>query len=132
MALCLLQINIRNWNKNRYLLQCELSNSNPDIILVNETGLVKNNRIKIQGYNSLSKSLSPYSGVAILIKHGILFTQIPTTDPNTIAIRTNTQIGPIIICTSYIPPRIPTLPILQFNRILNYNLPTIFLCQFKC
>ena len=38
----ILEINIKNWKKNRYLLQCELPNINPDIILVNETGEIQN------------------------------------------------------------------------------------------
>ena len=131
MALCVLQINIKNWKKNKYFLQCELSNSNPDIILINETGEVPNNNLKLYGYRSITKSLGTFSGVAILIKYNIKYSEIPTTDQNTLAIRILTTIGPIIICTSYIPPRLPTLPILQYNKILSYNLPTVFISDIN-
>ena len=77
------------------------------------------------------KSLGAFSGVAILIKYNIKYSEIPTTDQNTLAIRILTTIGPIIICTSYIPPRLPTLPILQYNKILSYNLPTIFISDIN-
>ena len=131
MALCVLQINIQNWKKNNYFLQCELTNSNPDVILINETGEVPNNNLKLYGYRSITKSLGAFSGVAILIKYDIKYSEIPTADQNTLSIRILTTIGPIIICTSYIPPRLPTLPILQYNKILSYNLPTIFISDIN-
>ena len=131
MALCVLQINIQNWKKNKYLLQCELPNSNSDVILINETGDVPDNNLKLFGYKSITKSLEAHLGVAILIRYNIKYIEIPTTDENTLAVRILTSIGPIIICTSYIPPRLPTLPILQYNKILSYNLPTIFIADLN-
>ena len=126
MALCIVQINITSWINNRYIFQCELSNLNPDIILINETGIVPNGSLKLRGFRSITKALeNRNSGVAILIKNNISFIQIPTTDNNTLAIKIPTTIGEIVVCTSYIPPRIPTLPIIQYNKILNFNLPTI-------
>ena len=125
MALTVVQINIRNWKKNRYLLQCELANLHPDLILINEIGEIYDNSFKLLGYSSLCKSAGLYSGVGILVKRGLPYIEIPTTDLNTIAIKLYTVIGPIIIATSYIPPRIPHLPIIAYNKILNYNLPTV-------
>ena len=109
----------------------KLTNSNPDVILINETCEVPNNNLKLYGYRSITKSLGAFSGVAILIKYNIKYSEIPTTDQNTLAIRILTTIGPIIICTSYIPPRLLTLPILQYNKILSYNLPTIFISDIN-
>ena len=82
--------------------------------------------MKLFGYNSIYKSLEEWSGVAILVRQNIHFTQIPLIDPNTLCIRINTTLGPILVCTSYIPPRNPSLPVTTYNKILNYNLPTIF------
>ena len=100
MALCVLQVNIQNWKGNKYLLQCELPNSNPDVVLINETGEISDNNLKLSGYKSITKSIEAHSGVAILIKYNIRYVEIPTTDKNTLAIRIPTNIGPIIIlCT---------------------------------
>ena len=131
MALCVLQINIQNWKNNKYFLQCELLNSNPDVILINETGDVPDNNLKLFGYRSITKSLGAYSGVATLIRYNIKYTEISTIDKNTLAVRIPATLGPIIICTSYIPPRLQTLPILQYNKILSYNLPTIFISDLN-
>ena len=127
MGITVLQINIRNWDKNKYLLQVELPNTNPDIILVNETGKTKNNNVKLTGYRSIFKSLDINSGVAILIKYDFQFYEIPVVDNNTIAIKLMTNMGPILISTSYVPPRVKTLPIIAYNKLLNYNLPLILI-----
>ena len=63
-----MQLNIRNWKSNHYLLKCSLSKVNPDIILLNELSL--NNCIpKIRGYSCYFKCEERYSGVAIFVKY---------------------------------------------------------------
>ena len=73
MALCVLQINIQNWKKNKYLIQCELPNSNLDVMLINETGDIPGNNLKLFGYKSITKSLAANLGVAILTKYNIRY-----------------------------------------------------------
>ena len=131
MALKIVQVNIRNWKVNKYFLQCELPNVNPDVILVNETGIVPGDRIKLQGFRAVWSSLVANSGVAILVRTHIPFSEIPLRDDNTLAVRVMTGIGPMIICTAYIPPRLPALPIVALNRVLNYNIPTIIAGDFN-
>ena len=55
MGLRVAQVNIRNWKSNKYLQQCELPNINCDILLLNETGVVYDNKVKLFGFKSLSK-----------------------------------------------------------------------------
>ena len=122
MALCIMQVNIQSWNKNKYLLELETSYNNVDIILINETN---SENIKIKGYKTIFKHASNYSGVAIAVRNHIETTEIPIMDNNTLAIKIKTKLGPLAIITSYIPPRIDYIPIIEINKILNHNIPTL-------
>ena len=68
MGIKILHVNIRNWRSNNYLLKCSLSDSNPDIILLNEISLNNNVIPKIHGYSCNFKCNERYSGVAIFVK----------------------------------------------------------------
>ena len=68
MGIRILQVNIRNWKSNKYNFQVMSAGHNPDIILLNETALPADGKIRMLGYYSLSKCNGPYTGVAILIK----------------------------------------------------------------
>ncbi|MEL7309653.1 MAG: endonuclease/exonuclease/phosphatase family protein, partial [Pseudomonadota bacterium] len=125
-----MQLNIRNWYSNKYLLSVELGNCSPDVILLNETS-APNNDIKLRGYYVIQYCAERYSGVAILIKNSIQFSIIPININNTLAVKIYTSLGPLIICTSYIPPRINSIPTIQLNKILNLKLPTIFVSDFN-
>ena len=101
----MLQVNIRSWTANKYTFLVDISNYNPDIILLNETSAF-NNSIKVNGYYIIQSCKERFSGVAILIKLGLNFNILPTRDENTLAVKVMTSISPIIISTSYIPPRL--------------------------
>ena len=123
IALCVLQVNIKNW-KNKNLLHCNLPNYSSDVLLINETGEIPNNFIKLNGYKSISESLWPNSGVTILFIN-VIYQQIPINDPNTLVIRIPSNTGPIVICTSYIALRLPALPRAAYSKILKHNIPTL-------
>ena len=127
--LTVMQINIRCWKTNRYVLSTSLCDTNPDIILINETGESEN--IYLQGYQSIQKSNTKYSGVAILISKSIQFTEIPLIDDNVLAIKILTSEGPMHILTAYSPPRESTIPIISINKILNFNLPTLIMADLN-
>ena len=131
MGITIFHVNIRHWHNNKYILSIEISKHNPDIILINESSLQPNSNIHLSGYNHILKSHGPNSGVIIFVKSHLSFNNIPFLDANTLAISLITNFGKIIICTSYIPPRNKTLPISTYNRILNYNLPTIFISDLN-
>ena len=131
MSLNILHINIRCWKTNRYLLLTELCNYSPDIILLNETSNTTLD-IKIQGFRCLQKCNDHHAGVAILIKSSIQFHPIYTSDDHSIAAKIFTSMGPIIISTNYIPPRLGNyIPSITINKILNHNLPTIIASDFN-
>ena len=130
MDLTVLQLNIRNWKTNKYLFSVDLSNYHPHVILLNETSCTENN-IKLRGYYVIQNCTERFSGVAILIHNTVQFSIIPTKDKDTLSIKINTSLGPLIIATSYIPPRLNVIPSISINKILDYNLPTLFIADFN-
>ena len=131
MGITIFHINIRNWNKNKYTLQVEISNYNPEVILINETGITKYNQLKLLGYTSLGKSNIANHGVAIFIKDNIKFELINTKEEGTLAIKMSTNFGPVIISTIYSPPRNTYIPTITINKIFSFNLPTILIADLN-
>lgn len=111
-------------------MQCSLSDYSPQIIILNETSNTQNN-IKLLNYYCIQHCSEPFSGVAILIRKNIQFTQIPTHDNSSIAIKILTSLGPLIIYTQYSPPRENFLNTIPLNKILNFNLPTLIVGDFN-
>ena len=128
--LTIMQLNIKSWRLKNYFLKTELCNSNPDIILLNETSCTLNN-ITLKGYYVIQQCLRPFSGVALLVKHNLTFTTIPTLDTNTLAIKIHTSLGWLIVATNYTPPSMPDIPTLTLTKIFDYNLPVILLGDFN-
>ena len=129
MSLPILQVNTRCWKNNRYLLQCELCNHQPDIILINETGEISN--IKLQGYTSKSSALGVFLGVCIMIRSGLSFCPVPLMNPNILAIKLITTLGTIIIATAYIACRGPLIPTKEIYKLSSHNLPTVIMDDFN-
>ena len=129
MSLTILQVNIKCWKNNRYLLECELCNHQPDIILINEIGDVSN--IKLQGYTSMSSALGLFLGVGILIRSGLIFYSIPLTSDNILAIKLITTIGTIIIASAYIAYRDPFIPTKEIFQLLSHNLSNLIMGDFN-
>ena len=129
-TLNIVQLNIRNWNSNKYLFMVEMSQNSPDVILLNETSNINNN-IKFFPYYTIQNCKEHFSGVAILIKKSLNYIQIPTRDENILAIKVLTSIGYILIATCYSPPRQHSIPTHALSRLFDYNLPTVILADFN-
>ena len=88
----------------------ELSNfylkMDPDVILLNETGMTDRERIKIFNYNihQKNKESEDHAGVAIGIKRGISYQLLDDFQEDILAIRLETRKGPVIVATCYSPP----------------------------
>ena len=123
MGIKIMQINIRNWTKHKYLVEIEAAHNNIDVILVNETGACNNNKVNLSGYKSIAKSVFQHSGTAILVKNSLSFLTIDVKDDNTVTIKIDTTVGSLIVVTSYIAPRNNCVPIVELNKLLNLNVP---------
>ena len=131
MALTIFHVNIRSWKSNNYLLRCTLSQHNPDVVLLNEISITDTTVPKITGYRSLYTCNSNHSGVAIFIKNHLISHFIEYETDQVLAVKIRTSLGNIIIATIYTPPRYDSLPTTILNKILNINLPTLFIGDFN-
>ena len=90
MGIKIMQINIKNWTKHKFLSEIEAVHNNIDVILVIETGACNNNKVNLSGHKSISKSIFEYSGTAILVKKKkkkLSFLATDANDNNTAAIK---------------------------------------------
>ena len=125
----IIQHNVLCWTNERSV---ELSNyyrqENPDIILLNSTSVINNNKIKIYNYNVIQKNIlnEPSAGVAIAIKKTIEYKTVDDFNDDILGIELLTSKGPIILLTNYGPPRRNFIPIGEIENILQKNVPVYF------
>ena len=131
MGLTVYHVNIRNWNKNKYPLSIDIHNYNPEIILLNETGLNPLDFPYLQGFSTVAKSNGQYKGVAILIKRTINYEPIILNDENSVAVKIYTNLGPLVISTNYCPPSQNYIPTTSLNHVLSHKLPTLIISDFN-
>ena len=127
MGFTILHVNIRNFRKNKYSFNITTNDYNPDIILLNETGQVDSSFLKIRGYKGFGTKNNINDGMAIFYKYNLSIEHVTFTDEDLIAIKIITNMGPILIATSYCPPRIKSLPIIAINKLFNQPLPILFI-----
>ncbi len=102
---------------------------NPEIILINSHGLKSGEFLKIPGYKTykINSSESIADGSAIAVKYSIAHKLFDDFDTDVLAIEIDTTLGPLIIATTYLPPRRPYVPFPDFYRLLNNSIPTYIL-----
>lgn len=125
----LLAHNVCQWRvRSRDL--CNLyREEDPDIILLSETGMNDENRIKIFGYHTLQKNSTSevYDGVAIAIKNGIRYKEGTEMDESYLSVVIQTEMGETLIAVGYQPPRRNYLPMHNFISLFNRNIPVILM-----
>ena len=129
-TLKIVQHNVLKWTYSRSL---ELANyyrmENPDIILLNATGIEDEKRIKIFGYNTIQRNYAgeQHAGVAILVKKNIEFKTYDHYRDDILAVSIETPRGPVLIATLYSPPRRAYLPLGEVRSILQRNIPAFLI-----
>ena len=131
MGFTVVQINIKNFYKNKYILTLEISRTKPDIILMNETGRVYNNNLKLPGYKTTAINTVEYDGIAILSKNELEIEHVFFENNDLLAIRIKSNFGPVIIATTYSPPRRYTLPIVSLNKLFSYEIPILLIADLN-
>ncbi len=71
-------------------------------------------------------------GSAIAIKHGLFHKLMDDFDTDFLAVEINTTLGPVVIATTYLPPRRPYLPFPDMYRLMSNNIPTYIVGDFNC
>ena len=98
----ILQHNVLVWNYNRKnaLVNIYLK-EDPDIILLNSTGIKDGDKIKIYNYNVYTKNIlnEPHAGVAIAVRKNIKHRIFDNYNSDILTIQINTTRGPVNITT---------------------------------
>ena len=102
--------------------------TNPDLILLNSTSTINNEKIKIYNYNVIQKNTlnERHAGIAIAIKKTINYRILDDFVDDILGVKLSTSKGPIIILTNYSPPRRNFIPIGEIENILQRNIPVYF------
>ena len=124
-----IQYNVRGFYNNISDLELLKIKYDPVIISLQETHIKKNFKVKFNGYNIISKNVknSACQGVAILVKTGISFKEIPIAS-EILAIAVQIQMSvPITFCCIYSHP-LDRLHSEKLEQVLE-QLPQPFLIQ---
>ncbi|CAL4112278.1 unnamed protein product, partial [Meganyctiphanes norvegica] len=123
-------LNVQHWTNDKHAaLTAHLTINNPDIILFTSTSRTKEQGpIKIPFYNTFStnKTNEQHAGCGIAIRKGIIFELLNNFHHDTIGAKINTQQGPIILMTSYAPPRQQFLPNQDLEYMMHHQTPVLF------
>ena len=115
-----LQHNVLHWDGGR---QISLANTyaaeDPDIILLNGTGITDEKTIKIFPYRFYQQNRSgrTHDGIAIGIKPNIPHRITRDYTSETMSVTIETRQGELTIATAYLPPSRPYLPMRDFSRL---------------
>ena len=131
----IIQHNTLKWTRNR---RNELSNyfqkEDTDMILLNSTGIPDEDRIRIFMYNVYQKNKDDEEndGASIAIKRNINHQLIDDFASNFLAVKIDTSKGPIIVATTYNPPRKEhEFPIEDINKIMRKNIQVIMIADLN-
>ena len=129
----IIQHNVLNWKTNKQSLLINYKFNNPDIILINSHGLRSYEELKIPGYRiyEINYSEEVSDGSAIVVKYNIKHKLYDDFDTDFLAVEIERNLGPIIIATTYLPPRRAFLPYPDILRLLSNNIPTYILGNFN-
>ena len=104
--LTIVQHNVRHWRTIKNALTDIYNDISPDILLINEHGVLDNDRLKIFNYNvhTTNKTNRLHKGTAIGIRKDLDYRLLDDFDSDMLAVTVQTRQGPVTIATAYIPP----------------------------
>ena len=109
-TLKIIQHNVQHWRTRKENLMAYYQEQNhPDIIFINRHGLKDNESLKIRGYRivKINSTGEINDGSAICIKDSIKYKVDDDFITDVISVEVGTEIGPVMIATTYLPPRRP-------------------------
>jgi len=132
--LTIIQHNVIAWTYRRRQELCNhYRRHDPDIILINSHSLKHPQTLKIFNYTTYTsnKTNEGSDGVAIAVKQHIKHKILDTFTSELMAIEIDTPHGPIIIATTYIPPRRPYIDQPDIYQLLRHRKPTYIMGDFN-
>ena len=105
----------------------------PDVILLQAHGLPAHLPLKIAGYTVYCRNRSglEHDGVAVAVKRDLRHQILDDFDQEFMAVRVHTTAGPVLLATSYLPPRRNFLPFPDILRLASYDEPMYALGDFN-
>ena len=120
---------MRGWKNNKTALVNIYNELNPEIILLNDTSIVNQERIKIFNYNihHSNKANTLHNGTAIAIRKDIQYRLQDDFESDLLGITVTTHQGPITFSTLYNPPAAPYLNLIDMHKLFSREEPVYFL-----
>ena len=133
-SLKIVQQNVQSWSD---LKVQELSNLyfslDPDIILINDTGIPDTKRIKLFSYRVYQRNTSGEraSGIAIAVRSTLEHRIIDELNGDVLGVRIETSRGPVIVATTYLPPRRNEWPRQEILSLMRKPLPVYLIADLN-
>ena len=127
-----IQHNVLKWTFAR---RNELSNiymgHNPEVILLNSTGVKQDKIIKIFQYNVYQRNVrnEDQAGIAIAVRRDVRHQLMDDFEEDVLAVKIETGKGPVIIATSYRPFRQEYLPVEDLLKLSRVKDPVYLLAD---
>ena len=127
--LIIIQHNVCTWSTKRHELYNIYRTLDPDIILLNDTGVLHNERLKLHHYTvyTSNKENRLHRGTAIAIKSTIPHTIIDDFETDLLGINVETRQGTITVGTDYVSPRSTYLDYADYLQLLRRRNPVYIL-----
>ena len=130
----IIQHNVLKWTLNR---RNELTNlymkEDPDILLLNATGVKQDQTIKIFNYNVYQRNVENenHAGIAIAVKRNLQHQVIDDFEDDVLAVKIETRKGPVVVATAYRPPRREFMSIEDLLTLFRMKDPVYFLADIN-
>ena len=93
--------------------------------MINATGIRNEENLKFYGYNTHHRNNGneEHAGIAIMVRKGIQYRMVDSANLDLLAIEIETARGPVVVATTYIPPRRALFPMQEILDIVRTNKP---------
>ena len=131
--LTIVQHNVQSWNTNRHTLTNIYNDIDPDVILLNETSVLQDERLTIFNYNiyRTNQSNERHSGAAIAIRRNLTAKVDDDFYQDFLTATIETAQGPVTLATGYIPPRTKYINTADLHKIFNRRHPVYLLADLN-
>ena len=133
-TLTILQHNVLHWPTNESSCRAAYHERDPDVILLNSTGVLDGDLITIPGYDVRQSNASgcSASGSAVAVRCSLNYRWKPVTSDGLMKVVVELEHERVVIATQYIPPRAHNVVLIRtIRQLANECLPTYLLADIN-
>ena len=132
-TITVIQHNVLTWNNRKHKLYNTYVENYSDIIILNSTGVMDSEIIKMYNYNVYQRNTQGelHAGIVIAVRKRIRHKLMDDFREDVLAVELQTTKGPLFISTTYLPPRRGYLPANDIMKIMRKNSPAYILGDFN-